>query len=355
MVRTAPWLAPLLLLVLASPPALAVGEGADGFPSWAERALHQLANRARVDPQLELEACGASCGEKACYAPGPPLTYAHALNRAARFHAAHQSRNGYFAHNSACTLRSDVDPRFPDACNGEAACSCVGGVNACSGSCTAWNQRIGLFGSGASGEIIASPSDPLSAFYLWLFEPSSSPACSFSQTNGHRWLLLRSSGAVGFGVSGYAVGDFSGGGEAYPIASGSHWPRQAASVEAWASYAGVAAPRAARIDVDGACSSMALARGTPENGAWQALVSGVGSGCHRYFFQFEIDPGEVVTFPETGSLGIGPAGSCADWSPERPASGAGCLAAPEPGAAAAAAAAIAALGSLRAARRSASR
>jgi hypothetical protein len=247
-------------------------------------------------------------------------------------------------------LVANVDARFPDTCNGDASCSCVGGVKACSGTCTAWDARIQLFGSGGSGEIIASPSDPESAFYLWLFEPSSAPACSFSQANGHRWLLLRSSGAVGFGVSGYSVGDFSSGGDLHEIPSGSHWPRQAESVETWASYYASAGPRAARVDVDGVCTPMQLARGTAQNGSYQAIVSSVGSGCHRYYFQFETDGGELVTFPETGSLGIGPAGSCPDWSSQRPLAGSGCVNVPEP--AAAGAGALAALVALRAARRS---
>jgi MYXO-CTERM domain-containing protein len=223
---------------------------------------------------------------------------------------------------------------------------------ACNGACTAWNSRIQLFGSSGSGEIIASPSDPESAFYLWLFEPSSATACSFNQANGHRWLLLRSGGAVGFGVSGYSVGDFSSGGDVHEIPSGSHWPRQAASVEAWASYYADAAPRAARIDVDGVCTDMQLERGTAPNGAYRAVVSGVGSGCHRYYFHFETDGGEFVTFPETGSLGIGPAGSCPDWSSERPLLGSGCANVPEPAAAASGALALLALAALRAARRS---
>lgn len=353
MARIALWLLSLLLISLASRPALAVGEGVGGFPNWAERALHQLANRARVDPQLEMQSCGGNCGERACYAPVAPLYYKHELNRAARFHAAHQSRNGYFAHNSACTLVADVDARFPDTCNGDASCSCVGGVKACSGTCTAWDTRIQLFGSSGSGEIIASPSDPESAFYLWLFEPSSAPACSFSQANGHRWLLLRSSGAVGFGVSGYSVGDFSSGGDLHEIPSGSHWPRQAGSVETWASYYADAGPRAARVDVDGVCMPMQLARGTAQNGAYQAVVSNVGSGCHRYYFQFETAGGDLVTFPETSSLGIGPAGSCPDWSSERPLSGGGCAIVPEPAVVAASGAvALAALVALRAAKRS---
>jgi len=326
----------LLLLVVISvlagaPAAFAVGESADGFPNWAERVMHQLANRARVDPQLEMSACGADCGEAACYSPQPPLYYERTLNRAARFHAAHQVQNGYFAHSSSCTLVPNLDALYPASCGGSASCSCVGGANQCSGSCTNFSQRVSLFGGGASGEIIASPADPSYAFHLWLYETSFDPACSFSSSNGHRWLLLKSNGAIGFGSSGYSVGDFSsGGGELHKIASGSHWPRQASSVEAWASFSDTAAPQAAEVVVDGACVPLTLGRGTPENGAWQADLDGVGSGCHRYYFVFRDAGGALVSYPETGSLGIGPSASCADWSADRPSMGAGCVTVPEP-------------------------
>jgi hypothetical protein len=336
----------VIALVALPSTALAIGESVDGFPSYPERVMHALANRARVDPQLEMDTCGASCGEAACYEPQAPLYYKRSLNRAARFHAAHQSQNGYFAHNSSCTLVADIDARFPATCGGAASCACVGGANTCSGSCTAWDQRIQLFGSGAGGEIIASPSDPTSAFYLWLFENSTSPACSFSQSNGHRWLLLTAGGAVGFGSSGYSVGDFSSGGEQHPIASGSQWPRQADTLEAWANWYDDAPPHAARVAVDGVCEPMQLARGAPSNGAYRAILTGLGSGCHRYYFVFEDAGGSLVTFPDTGSLGIGPAGSCPDWSAERPALGAGCIPVPEPTRAASLTVALASLGLL---------
>jgi len=128
----------------------------DVVPIGANRVMHQLANRARVDPQLEMTECGANCGEAPCHAPRPPLYYKRTLNRAARFHAAHQVQNGYFAHTSSCTLVGSLDALYPNACDGAASCSCVGGVNQCSGSCSSFSQRVSLFGGGPSGEIIAS-------------------------------------------------------------------------------------------------------------------------------------------------------------------------------------------------------
>jgi hypothetical protein len=58
---------------------------------------------------------------------------------------------------------------------------------------------------------------------------------------------------------------------------------------------------------------MSLKRGTAQNGAWSARANGVGSGCHRYYFSFVDASGVEITWPATGSLGIG----CADWDSAR--------------------------------------
>lgn len=219
--------------LLVATPALAVGEStSDGFPNWAERVMHEWTNRARVDPQLEMTQCGAPCGEKACYSPLAPVYYLEGLNRAARFHSDEMVKQGYFAHDSACTVVNNIASIWPASCDGSASCACVGGTQTCSPTCSSFSARVKLFGPSGTGEIIASSTDPNSAFYQWLYENSSSTTCAFSQANGHRWLLLKSTGAVGFGSTGRSVGDFSGGGTAYAIPSGSHYPRQAATVDA---------------------------------------------------------------------------------------------------------------------------
>ncbi|MBK7581615.1 MAG: hypothetical protein IPI67_15575 [Myxococcales bacterium] len=310
-------------------PAGAFGESsADGFPNWAERVMHEWMNRARSAPQTEMTTCGAPCGEKACYTPIGPVWYSPQLNRAARFHAEEMVQQAYFAHDSACTVVPNISSIYPATCNGAASCACVGGTKACSPTCTAWSARVKLFGPSASGEIIASSTDPNSAFYQWLYENSAATACQYSSSNGHRWLILKSTGSVGTGSAGRSVGDFSGGGTAYKIPSGSHYPRQAASIDVWANWYDTAAPSAARVNVDGACTSMTLGRGTQLNGAWTAKIAGMGSGCHRYYFVFRDSGNQEVTYPSTGSLGIGPAASCADWNSTRPAMGAGCACVP---------------------------
>lgn len=296
-----------------------VGEPVNGFPNWPERVIHEWMNRARVDPQLEMNACGAACVERDCYAPLPPLSWNESLNRAARFHSDSMVRQGYFAHTSSCTLVSNIGSLYPASCDGSASCACVGGVKACSPSCTQFWQRVGLFGGSAGGEIIASPSDPNQAFYLWLFERGDTENCEFTGANGHRWLILRSTGAVGVGVAGYSTGDFGAGSAPAKIPSGSHYPQQAAAVEAWANWSDTAGPSAAGVNVDGACTPMTLRRGTQTNGAWAATLTGVGTGCHRYYFSFRDAAGATVTYPTTGSLAIGSGATCPDWSSMRPA------------------------------------
>ena len=74
-----------LLVVLVPASAWATGEEQGGFPNWAERVIHEWMNRARSAPQVEMTACGAACGEKACYAAVGPIWYSEALNHAARY------------------------------------------------------------------------------------------------------------------------------------------------------------------------------------------------------------------------------------------------------------------------------
>jgi hypothetical protein len=316
------WLAAVLVLLALTAGAqdvdnLRAGESANGFPNWAERVIHQWINRARVDPQFEMARCGGNCPEARCYTPQPPLAWSEALNRAARFHSDEMSEQGYFAHDSACTLTPNIDNLYPVGCDGDASCACVGGTRTCkTGQCTSWPDRVSMFGMRAAGEIIHSASEPDQAFYDWLFEPAPDLGCGFNQYNGHRWTILKTSGSVGVGVARMSVGDFSFNGGTRGIVSGSHYPRQAQSVEVWANWYETAAPRSASVVVDGTCMAMKLARGTGPNGAWMASVPNMGSGCHRYYFSFIDASGAEVTYPATGTLGIGGA-TCADFSATR--------------------------------------
>jgi hypothetical protein len=287
------------------------GESVGGFPNWGERVIHELINRSRVDPATDLANCPAgNCGEAACYGPVEPLTWSLQLSRSARFHSDEMGRQGYFAHDSRCRIVTNIDSLYPSSCDGSAACACTPGGTPVTNT---WG-RIGLFGGSGSGEIITSATNPTSAFYSWLHENSPSPACAYSTSNGHRWIILTSGGSVGLGIgAGGAVGDFGGpGSAASKIPSGAHFPRSG-SVELWANWYDGAAPGSAQVVIDGSPIAMTLQRGTSTNGAWRATYNNTVA-CQRYFFRFVDSTGATVRYPSSGTLGLGDV-PCADWAP----------------------------------------
>jgi hypothetical protein len=320
-------LAIVAVLASLSAPAvpLAYGEPVNGFPSWQDRVLHEWTNRARCDPVKDLKGC-AGCADKLCYAPMPPVVWHDGAARAARFHADEMRVQGWFENAtgySKCTLVSDLGWRYPDTCDGSAACACVGGVLACSGACTPWNGRTALFGVTGAAEVAWSgESDPNAAFYAWMYTATGYTTCdrSNSYNQQRRTTLMTTATRVGTGMAGtLAVMDFSpAGGTAVKVPSGAHYPRSGASVEAWANWYDADGPTAAGVIVDGSCTAATLQRGTEVNGAWGAVLTGLETGCHRYVFVFRDHAGALVTYPTTGSFGIGDA-TCPDFSTERPA------------------------------------
>ena len=321
----------LLLAAAVAPGAFATGEAINGFPNWSERVLHEWTNRARSDPQVEMIACGANCGDAACYSPTAPLLWSENLNHSSRFHADNMTKLNFQGGNSICAIAPDIGSTYPDSCDGSVGCACQGGVANCSLGCTNFAERISLFGASGFGENIAGAADqdPDAAFKLWMYlnfpthmEGGSCQAVFSEPTNAYRWQILKNTGLVGFGMpvaTAEAVIDFGSGTGSAKIPSGAHFPRQATSVDAWVNWFDAAGPSVANIDVDGVCSNMTLDRGSATNGSWHATVSGAGSGCHRYFFAFKDGNGAEVVYPTTGSLTIGDGGvSCPDWSTVSP-------------------------------------
>ncbi|MFT3792480.1 MAG: hypothetical protein QM741_15775 [Rudaea sp.] len=309
--------------------AAAEGEAVNGYPNWAERVLLEWMNRARSDPQADLAACpSGSCLESSCYgSPAAPRHLDFNLERSARFHGDHMRINGYFDHSSHCTLVSNVAALYPNTCSGAASCSCTqGALSSDQTAWTKWDSRMQMFGATVSsaGEIIAAGySGPNASFYAWLYEPAANSSCDPDQNNGngHRFLILTgeygpAAGAGYTSTGNFAVMDFAGtASDGHKIPSGSHYPQQAATVDAWANWYDSAGPSSAKINVDGVCSNMTLSRGSSTNGAWHASVSGVGSGCHRYQFAFKDSSGNSVLYPSAGSLGIGNgSATCPDWN-----------------------------------------
>ena len=311
--------------------AHATGEAVNGFPNWSERVLLEWINRARADPQADLSGCpSGNCKENTggCYTPQPPRVWNSNIAHSGRFHSDEMIQDDFFDHWSECVIVSGIATTYlaqPQQCNGKATCACTGGTRSLGEfKGTDPSGRMSLFGGavGSWGEIIAETGGgPNSAFYLWLYESTSSTQCSYhdSDDNGHRWLILTSqygAASAGPGVSGamYTV-DFNDAAGSAKIPSGTHYPEQAATVDAWVNWHDAAGPSVHKIDVDGVCTDMTLARGSQANGAWHLSVSGVGSGCHRYNFFFEDSVGNTVLYPTTGSFAIGNGGaSCPDWS-----------------------------------------
>ena len=303
------------------------GEPNGTFPNWQERVIAQLTNRARVDPATELAACPSGrCAEAACYSPKAPLFWLYDLNQAARFHSLTMGMFPFFAHSTPCALFGDINSRYPGSSNGSFASSCSS-----SGTTTA-GSRVNLFGATYRGEnAAAGQSTPHSAFYGWLYEPTSSSACGFSSANGHRHNILNNSGpGVGIGhaqvagspYSHYWTQDFGGSGSIPKIPSGSHWTAANRfrdpggndnSVEFWANWYDPSdgGPTAATVVLDNVPVVMTLARGTAANGAFTATVSGVSTACHTYYFSFVDASLEPVRYPGTGVLGFG--AGCPDY------------------------------------------
>src|SRR5688572_29754692 len=278
------------------------GESNGGFPTWAERAVAQLTNRARVAPATELAACPSGrCLEAACYSPTFPLIWHYDLNRAARFHSLSMGMFPFFAHSTPCALFGDLDDRFPGTSDGSFASSCS------SSGTTSAGARVNLFNAAYGGENVAAGQDsPHSVFYAWLYERASTSACGFTLQNGHRYSILANNGpALGVGhaeVSGSPYGtywtqDFGGSGSIPKIPSGSHWTADDGlrdpspgdnNVEFWANWYDVAggAPTTATVVLDNVPVTMTRTRGTATNGAFSATVNGVSTACHTYYFSF---------------------------------------------------------------------
>ena len=312
------------------------GEPVNGFPSWQERVLHEWINRARVDPQADLAGCPAGyCQENVngCYTPQNPAIWNQNAGRSSRFHAAEMGLRNFFGQDSNCTLVGNISALYPGTCSGVASCACVGGTSSCNPSCTTSSARMTLFGastSGWTGELLAAGYEDVdSAFYAWLWEPTANTsACTYTKPNGHRWILLSVAYGLGTGYASvpgseyvdYFVGGFGGPNGPIPkIPSGAHYPQQGSSIAFWANWYDTAAPLRAAVNVDGTCHAMTLGRGSPTNGAYTATVTGLGSGCHRYAFEFLDSNGVAVGFPSTGSYGIGTT-ACPDWDASWPAS-----------------------------------
>jgi hypothetical protein len=325
------WL--LAISLLFAGPGFAAGEPVNGFPSWYERMIQVLTNRVRCDPDAALAAC-SPCGDVdlGCYSAVGPVQWDEGLNRAARFHATNLTDSSCgMQHNSPCNLDSNIGSDYPSSCDGSVSCACVS-AEVCDPTClndpsqcsNPW-ERLALFGvSGAArAENIAWLGDPFTIMDAWLLEEMTTETCGFhcpawGDCNGHRYNILNGTYTrmgVG-GDGGYTVQDFwSTGALDQKIPSGAHYPQGGGSDTEFRAhwYDGAGSPSEALVNIDGECFGMSVERGSGANATY--LYTTTTSGCTRYYFSFRGSTGETVTYPDTGSFGIG----CADWDESRPA------------------------------------
>ena len=321
--------------------ARAYGEPTGGFPTWYERFIHMMVNRARADPPTDLAPCASCptpsncCADAVCFTSAlPPMEWRLALNRVARFHAANLTLTGCgMMHNSPCTLVSNIDSLYPGSCDGSASCACQGGSASCSGGDDTWT-RLSLFGvsSGSRAENIAWFGDPMTVFYAWLRETSSSASCAWSMSNGHRFNILGGYNRIGVGgQGGYTVQDFwNTGSLSEKIPAGAHYPQtsNSSNVDFRANWYDTTGPASALVNIDGTCYPLTQERGMTAANATYMHTRSLSSACHRYYFIIQDAASVKHYYPDTGAFGV----NCGtEWDPTAPAEGAGCSCTPSCG------------------------
>jgi hypothetical protein len=314
------WLVSLSLLILFVPQLYAqVGVPINGFPSWSERMIHVLVNRARSDPAADLADC-TNCLEAPCYTSQPPLEWNVDLARAARFHAANLTSSGCgMQHDSPCELEVDIGTTYPDTCDGTVDCACVEGTISCSGDST-WD-RLSAFGisTGYRGENIASSGDPFTIFYVWLWESTSSSSCDWTMENGHRYNILNGNYThIGIGQDGnYTVQDFwQTTTDSQKIPSGAHYPETGTSIAFRANWIDTQSPQTAMVNINGSFYAMQVERGSGGNVSY-LYETELENDCTQYYFHFVDSNGGITTYPGEGSFGV----NCNyDWNDTRPVS-----------------------------------
>jgi uncharacterized protein (TIGR03382 family) len=263
----------------------------EGYPTWAERVVLYLTNRARTEPD--------AFNPDEPYEPSAPLIFDLELAKAARFHARHIVDASCFCedHSSCCALER----------NGEDV-SCSGPVSGC-GAMTA-DARVALWSASYSGENMAQGyMSPQAAVEGWIF------------SSGH-WQNMNNPahGELGAGNHQTAwVQDFGSGGTPEVIGDGIHFSQGQGTTFATTYYQrGTGGPQSALVIVDGECHELDLAYGVAEHGAFETTVT-LEPGCHRYYFHFTDGSGEDHTYPSFGSLGVGVGEECPLFLETRPA------------------------------------
>ena len=270
----------------------ALGEPQGEYPSYVERVMLYLTNRARSEPD--------KFNPKEPYPATPPVRWDLKLSEAARFHAEHIIEASCWCedHSSCCTLQ---------ATNGGAKCS--DGPQGCG--ITDATTRVTMFSPAYSAENMAlGQRTPGEAVDGWI-----NSSGHWKNMNGNHSLL---------GVGQYEgawVQDFGRGGALPPVAEdGIHFSNGTSHTFGISYYQpNSGGPQSIMVIVDGQCNDLGLHSGKPEHGAFEKNMT-LNPGCHRYYFYVRDGQGNDHVYPSTGSFGVGVGGEdCPFFSENRPA------------------------------------
>jgi uncharacterized protein YkwD len=277
----------------------ALGEPMGDYPGYEERVVLYATNRARVSPATE---------GWPSYTPQPPMQWSYQLNQSSRAHSLDMRDTPCFQHPSC----DGTDPF----------------------------ARIQTFYKGSwtsMGENISVGSaDPQTTVHNWIYEVGAAAG-----ETGHRDSIFSKDFTligVGYAPGGmtattklknYWTQDFVGTTVKRPrLTDGVHFPQSVAAggkVTFGATYydaaVGAATPQLFAA-VDGACTGLALVRGTTALGAYEGQAT-LADGCHAYYLVATLGDGvALATYPDTGALQVGAgaaASSCALFTTMRPA------------------------------------
>ncbi|WP_168210823.1 CAP domain-containing protein [Persicimonas caeni] len=274
---------------------LALGLPRDGYPSYSERVVLYLTNRARTEP--------TAFNPDEPYDPTPPLAFDLNLSKAARFHAQHIIDQNCWCedHSSCCDMEAA----------GDEGGQCAGPSGACGA--TTSSERVGYWSSVYSGENAAKG------------YPSGQGAVDgWIHSSGH-WANINNGGHTLLGPGNYETGwvqDFGAGGGSRPVAAdGIHFQNQTNHTFGITYYQpGTGGPQTILAIVDGECHELDLAYGEPEHGAFETSL-GLEAGCHRYYFHVTDGDGNEHVYPSQGSFGVavGATDNCPFYAQNRPA------------------------------------
>lgn len=280
--------------LLAPTQALAVGEPVGDYPSYQERVILYLTNRARSQPE--------KFNPAEPYPATPPVRWDLKLSEAARFHAKHIVDADCWCedHSSCCQLEQ--------ASGGGAQCG--GASSGCGG--TDASTRVLMFSPNYSAENMAKGQrSGAEAVDGWI------------HSSGHWKNMNGGHSMLGVGEHSFAwVQDFGRGGSLPPVAEDGIHVAEGGAFRFGINYyqASTGGPQSILAIVDGQCHELALESGKAEHGAFETSMS-LEPGCHRYYFYVRDGKGEDHVYPSTGSYGVavGDAQDCPFFTENRPA------------------------------------